>query len=150
MRLEFILNDKEMTVDADPSMTLLDFLRDVLHLTGTKKSCGVGECGACTVIVDKEPVNSCLYLVGQIQGKSVYTVEGLAEDGELSKLQKSFLDHHAVQCGFCTPGMLMSAKALLLKNPHPTEEEIRIGLSGNLCRCTGYEAIVEAVKGAEE
>ena len=148
--MEFILNDKKIEAEANPSMTLLDFLREVLHLTGTKKSCGVGECGACTVIVDNEPVNSCLFLVGQLQGKTVYTVEGLSDDGELSKLQRSFLEHHAVQCGFCTPGMLMSAKALLLKNPHPTEDEIRIGLSGNLCRCTGYDAIVKAVKGAEE
>lgn len=137
-------------MDADPGITLLDLLREHLHLTGTKKSCGIGECGACTVIVDGEPVNSCLFLAGQAEGKSIYTVEGLAQDGELSRLQKSFLENHAVQCGFCTPGMLMSAKALLLRNPHPTDEEIRRALSGNLCRCTGYESIIQAVREAAE
>lgn len=103
-----------------------------------------------TVIVDGDPVNACLYLAGQLPGRRVYTVEGLSQDGELSALQQAFLDCHAVQCGFCTPGMLMSAKALLLKNPHPTEEEIRRALSGNLCRCTGYASIVEAVSAAAE
>ena len=150
MNLQFVLNDQPVQVDVEPDLTLLDLLRERLHLTGTKKSCGVGECGACTVIVDKEPVNACLYLVGQLPGRTVYTVEGLSQDGELSALQQAFLDHHAVQCGFCTPGMLMSAKALLLKNPHPTEEEIHRALSGNLCRCTGYESIVEAVTAAAE
>ena len=150
MNLQFVLNDQPVQVDVEPDLTLLDLLRERLHLTGTKKSCGVGECGACTVIVDKEPVNACLYLVGQLPGRTVYTVEGLSHDGELSALQQAFLDHHAVQCGFCTPGMLMSAKALLLKNPHPTEEEIRRALSGNLCRCTGYESIVETVTAAAE
>ena len=105
-------------------------------------------CGVTDVY--KRQVNACLYLVGQLPGRTVYTVEGLSQDGELSALQQAFLDHHAVQCGFCTPGMLMSAKALLLKNPHPTEEEIRRALSGNLCRCTGYESIVEAVTAAAE
>lgn len=119
MKIEFSLNDRPVAVDADPGITLLDLLREHLHLTGTKKSCGIGECGACTVIVDGEPVNSCLFLAGQAEGKSIYTVEGLAQDGELSRLQKSFLENHAVQCGFCTPGMLMSAKALLLRNPTP-------------------------------
>lgn len=150
MKIEFSLNDRPVAVDADPGITLLDLLREHLHLTGTKKSCGIGECGACTVIVDGEPVNSCLFLAGQAEGKSIYTVEGLAQDGELSRLQKSFLENHAVQCGFCTPGMLMSAKALLLRNPHPTDEEIRRALSGNLCRCTGYESIIQAVREAAE
>lgn len=150
MLLHCILNDKPIEIETDPTMTLLDLLREKLHLTGTKKSCGVGECGACTVLVNGEPVNSCLYMAGKIEGKTIYTVEGLAEDGRLSALQQSFLDHHAVQCGFCTPGMLMSAKALLLHNPHPTEEEIRRALSGNLCRCTGYTAIVKAVQDAAE
>lgn len=150
MNLQFVLNDQPVHVEVEPDLTLLDLLRERLHLTGTKKSCGVGECGACTVIVDKEPVNACLYLVGQLSGRTVYTVEGLCQDGKLSALQQAFLDHHAVQCGFCTPGMLMSAKALLLKNPHPTEAEIRRALSGNLCRCTGYESIVEAVAAAAE
>ena len=150
MKIEFSLNDRPVAVDVDPGITLLDLLREHLHLTGTKKSCGIGECGACTVIVDGEPVNSCLFLAGQADGKSIYTVEGLAQDGELSRLQKSFLENHAVQCGFCTPGMLMSAKALLLRNPHPTDEEIRRALSGNLCRCTGYESIIQAVREAAE
>lgn len=150
MNLRFTLNDRPAEVECDPAITLLDLLREHLHLTGTKKSCGVGECGACTVIVDGDPVNSCLFLAGQVQGKTVYTVEGLAEDGELSALQKAFLEQHAVQCGFCTPGMLMSAKALLLRNPHPSEDEIRRAMSGNLCRCTGYDSIVRAVQAAGE
>lgn len=150
MKIKFCLNDREVQIEADPGITLLELLREHLHLTGTKKSCGIGECGACTVIVDGEPVNSCLFLAGQAQGKTIYTVEGLAEDGELSRLQKAFLEQHAVQCGFCTPGMLMSAKALLLRNPHPTEEEIRRALSGNLCRCTGYSSIIRAVEAAAE
>ena len=150
MNLRFTLNDRPAEVECDPAITLLDLLREHLHLTGTKKSCGVGECGACTVIVDGDPVNSCLFLAGQVQGRTVYTVEGLAEDGELSALQKAFLEQHAVQCGFCTPGMLMSAKALLLRNPHPSEDEIRRAMSGNLCRCTGYDSIVRAVQAAGE
>ena len=150
MELRFVLNDQPVCVDAEPDLTLLDLLRERLQMTGTKRSCGVGECGACTVIVNGEAVNSCLYLAGQLPGRTVYTVEGLAKDGELSALQQAFIEKHAVQCGFCTPGMLMSAKALLLQNPHPTEEEIRRALSGNLCRCTGYEAIVEAVSAAAE
>lgn len=150
MKLTFVLNDGPVCVEAEPDLTLLDLLREHLHLTGTKKSCGVGECGACTVIVDGEAVNACLYLAGQTQGKTIYTVEGLAQDGKLSALQEAFLEKHAVQCGFCTPGMLMSAKALLLRNPDPTEAEIRRAMSGNLCRCTGYEAIIDAVKTAAE
>lgn len=150
MKLCFTLNDQAIAIDCDPAMTLLDLLRETLHLTGTKKSCGVGECGACTVIVDGEPVNACLFLAGQAAGRTIYTVEGLQQDGELSRLQKAFLEQHAVQCGFCTPGMLMSAKALLLRDPHPTEAEIRRALSGNLCRCTGYDSIVHAVQAAAE
>lgn len=150
MKLCFTLNDQAIAIDCDPAMTLLDLLREKLHLTGTKKSCGVGECGACTVIVDGEPVNACLFLAGQAAGRTVYTVEGLQQDGELSRLQKAFLEQHAVQCGFCTPGMLMSAKALLLRDSHPTEAEIRRALSGNLCRCTGYDSIVRAVQAAAE
>lgn len=150
MKLSFILNERPVCVEAEPDLTLLDLLREHLHLTGTKKSCGVGECGACTVLVDGEAVNACLYLAGQIQGKTIYTVEGLARDGALSALQEAFLEKHAVQCGFCTPGMLMSAKALLLRNPNPTEAEIRRAMSGNLCRCTGYEGIIDAVQTAAE
>jgi carbon-monoxide dehydrogenase small subunit len=150
MELDFILNDSPTRVEAEPELLVLDLLRERMHLTGTKRSCGIGECGACTILVEGEPVNACLCLCGQIQGKRVYTVEGLSRDGELSGLQRAFLEKHAVQCGFCTPGMLMSAKALLLHNPHPSEEEIRRALSGNLCRCTGYAAIVEAVQAAAE
>jgi carbon-monoxide dehydrogenase small subunit len=148
MLIEFKVNGKSYSIDVCPTMRLLDLLRDELGLTGTKEGCAEGECGACTVIIDGEAVNSCLVLAPQIRGKEVMTVEGLAEDGELDLLQQKFLEHSAVECGFCTPGMLMSAKALLMKNPHPTEEEIRLALAGNLCRCSGYSKIVEAVKDA--
>ena len=124
-------------------------LREIFELTGAKEGCGVGECGACTVLVDGDAVNACLFPIPEISGKSVTTVEGLAApDGALHPLQKSFLDHNGVQCGFCTSGMLMSAKALLDHNPDPTEEEIRTGIAGNFCRCTGYVQIVEAVQTA--
>jgi len=129
-------------------MRLVDLLRDELGLTGTKEGCGEGECGACTVILDGRAVNSCLVLAVQARGKNVLTVEGLAEDGRLSALQRQFVEHIAVQCGFCTPGMLMSAKALLVAHPQPSDDEIRLALAGNLCRCTGYTAIVAAVKAA--
>ena len=125
--------------------TLLEVLRDDLGLTGTKCGCEIGECGACTVLLDGEPVNSCLVLAPQIDGREVLTVEGLAQDGKLHPLQESFLDHDAVHCGFCTPGMLLSAKALLDWNSQPTEREIRTAISGNLCRCTGYQQIVESI-----
>ena len=126
--------------------TLLEVLRDDLGLTGTKCGCEIGECGACTVLLDGEPVNSCLVLAPQIDGREVVTVEGLAQDGKLHPLQESFLDHDAVHCGFCTPGMLLSAKALLDWNPRPTEADIRTAISGNLCRCTGYQQIVQAIQ----
>ncbi len=128
------------------SRTLLEVLRDDLGLTGTKCGCEIGECGACTVLLDGEPVNSCLVLAPQIDGREVVTVEGLAQDGKLHPLQESFLDHDAVHCGFCTPGMLLSAKALLDWNPRPTGTEIRTAISGNLCRCTGYQQIVQAIQ----
>jgi xanthine dehydrogenase iron-sulfur cluster and FAD-binding subunit A len=128
--------------------TLLEVLRDDLGLTGTKCGCEIGECGACTVLLDGQPVNSCLVLAPQIDGREVVTVEGLAQDGKLHPLQESFLDHDAVHCGFCTPGMLLSAKALLDWNPRPTETEIRTAISGNLCRCTGYQQIVQAIEKA--
>jgi carbon-monoxide dehydrogenase small subunit len=134
-----------------PSTTLLSLLRGELGLTGTKKGCGAGDCGACSVIVDRKVVNSCIFLALDADGKTVLTVEGLSgEDGELHPLQKAFAEEGAVQCGFCTPGMLMSAKALLDENPDPTEEEIRTQLSGNLCRCTGYVRIIKAVQKAAE
>ncbi len=150
IEIRFVLNGKEVDIAVDPEATLLYLLREELFLTGTKEGCGSGECGACTVLMDGIAVNSCLVLVPQINGTEIITIEALELDGKLDRLQQSFIDHHAVQCGFCTPGMLMSAKALLLKNPSPTQEEIRIALSGNLCRCTGYQNIIAAVEGAIE
>ncbi len=144
--LHFILNGAPVTVEIEPNMRLLDVLRDKLYLTGTKEGCGVGECGACTVIVDGQAVNSCLVLAMTVEGKQVTTVEGLMQDGKLHPLQEAVLNHHALQCGFCTPGFLMSAKALLDRNPHPTREEIQEAISGNLCRCTGYEQLIEAIE----
>jgi carbon-monoxide dehydrogenase small subunit len=139
------LNGEEVTVQVKPSALLVEVLRDELELTGTKVACGEGECGACTVLLDGKPVNSCLVPALKAQGREVMTVEGMAPLGELHPLQKAFVEHGAVQCGYCTPGMLMSAKALLDDNPNPTEDEIRLAISGNLCRCTGYAKIVEAV-----
>lgn len=150
MKISFVLNRKSYEMDIEPTLRLIDLLRDELHLTGTKEGCGEGECGACTVIINGDAVNSCLVLALQIRGKEVLTVEGLEGLGELDTLQKSFMQNGAVQCGYCTPGMLMSAKALLMKNPHPTEEEIRVAMAGNLCRCTGYTKIIKAVKEASE
>jgi carbon-monoxide dehydrogenase small subunit len=144
------LNGEEVTVQVKPSALLVEVLRDELELTGTKVACGEGECGACTVLLDGVPVNSCLVPALKAQGREVMTVEGLAPLGELHPLQKAFVEHGAVQCGYCTPGMLMSAKALLDDNPNPTEDEIRLAISGNLCRCTGYAKIVEAIKTASQ
>ena len=137
-------------VDVPSNMTLLGMLRDRLALTGTKNGCEAGECGACTVLVDGEPVNSCMMLAVEVDGRQVTTVEGLAPEGQLSRLQEAFVEHNAVQCGFCTPGVLISAHALLERNPHPTEEETRAALVGNLCRCTGYLRIIEAVQTAAD
>ncbi len=139
------INGRPRTLTVPANTNLLDLLRDHLGLTGTKCGCEIGECGACTVLLDGEPVNSCLVLAPQIAGRQVLTVEGLAPDGKLHPLQESFLDHDAAHCGFCTPGMLLSAKALLDGNPRPTETQIRSAISGNLCRCTGYQQIVEAI-----
>ncbi len=147
-QIQFKINGAEQTVEVEPTMRLLDIIRDVLGLTGTKEGCGEGECGACTVLLDGQPVDSCLVLAGQVQGHSITTIEGVSDGRELSRLQQAFIDVGAVQCGYCTPGMILSAKALLDVNPHPTEEEIRRGLSGNLCRCTGYQKIVKAVQAA--
>ena len=146
--LSFTLNGKPCVVSIDPSMRFLDMLRNVCGLTGTKEGCGEGECGACTVILDGEPVVSCILMAGQVEGHSVITVEGLSENEEMSRIQKAFVEKGAIQCGFCTPGMLLSAKALLDKNPNPTEEEIKRAISGNLCRCTGYKKIVQAIQTA--
>ena len=145
--ISFILNGSEVKVTVDGHLRLIDVLRRTMGLTGTKEGCGEGECGACTVIVDGKAVNSCLYPAHEIEGKSVITIEGLhVPKHKLSKIQQAFVDHGAIQCGFCTPGMIMSAKALLDSNPNPSDEEIREALQGNLCRCTGYVQIVEAVK----
>jgi carbon-monoxide dehydrogenase small subunit len=147
--ISFILNGELIEVEIDPHLTLLQLLRDRLELTGTKEGCGMGECGACTVLLDGITVNSCIYPALEVEGKSLMTIEGLADaKGGLHPIQKAFVDHGAVQCGFCTPGMVLSAKALLDENPKPTEEEIRNGIAGNLCRCTGYLQIVEAIKAA--
>jgi aerobic carbon-monoxide dehydrogenase small subunit len=148
MRLMFEVNAVPRDIDVDPDTRLIDVLRVHLGLTGTKEGCGEGECGACTVLLDDKAVDSCVMLAPQVQGKRVLTVEGLATDGELDDLQRQFIEHGAVQCGFCTPGMLLTAKALLMAVPHPDEAQIRTAMAGNLCRCTGYAAIVAAVSAA--
>lgn len=140
------INRKPHQINVKPNLTLLDFLRDELGLTGTKCGCEIGECGACTVLLNGKPVNSCLVLAAQVDGQEIITVEGLAEGSQLTALQESFLDHDAVHCGFCTPGMLMSAKGLLDLSSQPDEFEIRTAISGNLCRCSGYQQIVDAIK----
>lgn len=132
----------------EPRRTLLELLREDLGLTGTKKGCGIGDCGACTVLVDGIAAFSCLTLAIQVEGCSVETVEGLAKDGQLSRLQQAFVERGAIQCGYCTPGMLMTSTELLRRSPHPSEDEIRRAISGNLCRCTGYQKIVEAIESA--
>jgi carbon-monoxide dehydrogenase small subunit len=139
------VNGRERTVPIEPHHTLLDVLREDLGLTGTKECCLVGECGSCSVIVDGRSVDSCLVLAAEVDGSEVTTVEGLASGGQLSPLQQAFLDTGAAQCGFCIPGQLISAQALLATTPHPTREEVEEGLAGNLCRCAGYEQIIEAV-----
>ncbi len=143
--LTLVVNGQEYDLEIPAHRTLLDVLRGDLNLTGTKQGCGNGECGACTVLLDGEPINSCLVLALQVNGRSITTIEGLFQNGELEAVQKAFITHGAIQCGFCTPGMILSVKALLNKNPHPTEKEIREALVGNFCRCTGYQKIVEAV-----
>ena len=144
--LDFILNGEACHTEIPEDATLLKVLRDILHLTGTKEGCGEGDCGACTVLVDGRSVNSCLFPAVQAEGCQVMTIEGVEAHPELARIQKAFVDYGAVQCGFCSPGMIMSTVALLQKNPKPTEEEIRRGLSGNICRCTGYQAMVDAIQ----
>ena len=145
------VNGRDMDLQVDVRESLLDVLRNRLHLTGTKQGCGVGECGACTVLVDGHTMDSCIYLAVWADGKDITTVEGLsAPDGSLSDIQRNYVDKGAVQCGFCTPGFVVSTTALLNKNSNPSKEEIRRGLSGNLCRCTGYQKILEAVEATVE
>jgi carbon-monoxide dehydrogenase small subunit len=148
--ITLFVNNKEYEIAVAPNETLARVLREDLNLLGTKEGCGIGDCGACTVILDGRPVNSCLVLAVQANGSQVSTIEGVAEGQTLHPLQQAFVDHGAIQCGFCTPGMVLSAKSLLDKNPDPSEYEIREAISGNLCRCTGYQKIVEAVKAASE
>ncbi len=145
-RVKFSVNGEPIELLVPANRTLLSVLREDLALTGTKEGCGAGECGACTVIMDGKPVNACLILAPELNGKRIETVEGLADGDMLSPLQESFIEHMALQCGFCTPGMLMSAEALLRENPHPSREDIACAMSGNLCRCTGYKKIVEAIE----
>jgi carbon-monoxide dehydrogenase small subunit len=144
------VNGTPYEVAIEPQQSLLQLLREELHLTGTKEGCSEGECGACTVLLDGKTVDSCLIFALEAQGREVTTIEGLAQGDQLHPVQKAFAEYGAVQCGFCTPGMILAAKALLDSNPHPTEVEIRQGISGNLCRCTGYVKIVEAIQAAAQ
>jgi aerobic carbon-monoxide dehydrogenase small subunit len=147
-RIYTTINGRKYALEIPPNQSLLDLLREEVGLTGTKRGCEIGECGACTVLMNGQAVNSCLVLAPQIDGQEILTVEGLADGETLHPLQESFLDHEAVHCGFCTPGMLMGAKELLDENPDPDEREIRLSISGNLCRCTGYVQIVDAIQDA--
>jgi len=149
--IRFILNGESMEVEIEPHLTLLQLLRDKLELTGTKEGCGMGECGACTVLLDGKTINSCIFPALEVEGKKVTTIEGLTDaQGNLHPIQKAFIDYGAIQCGFCTPGMVLSAKALLDESPKPSEEGIRHGIAGNLCRCTGYLQIIQAIKAVSE
>lgn len=143
--LQLTINGEPYELTVEPCTTLAELLREELHLTGTKEGCGIGMCGACTVLLDGKAIKSCLVLALKANGKEITTIEGLAAKGEIHPLQKAFIDHGAIQCGYCTPGMILSAKALLDENPHPTEEEVRMAMVGNLCRCTGYVKILEAI-----
>lgn len=144
-KIRFILNNESITHEVEPNQTLLSMLRDEFDLTGAKEGCGLGECGACTILLNGRPVNSCLLLAIEADGKEILTIEGLSSGDELDELQISFIEKGAIQCGYCTPGMVITAKALLNENPHPSEEEVKHAISGNLCRCTGYQKIVEAI-----
>ncbi len=146
LAITFTVNGMKETREVSPQQTLLKFIREELKLTGTKEGCEVGECGACMVLLNDIPVNSCLVLAVELDGKELVTIEGLAKNGELDRVQQAFIDHAAFQCGYCTPGMIMSARALLNRNPNPTDEEISEALSGNLCRCGAYQEIRQAIK----
>lgn len=146
--IQFTLNDEPVSLDFSSGITALTLIRDILQLKGTKEGCGIGECGACTIQVDGKAVNACLMFAAQLDGRDVKTVEGLQDGEDLHPLQESFLKHHAVQCGFCTPGMLMSAGALLEKTPNPDRAAVKGAIAGNLCRCTGYHHILQAIENA--
>ncbi len=147
-RIHITINKMEKDVTIDTGMRLIDMLRDVLGLTGTKEGCGIGECGACTVLFNGQAVNSCLVLAAAADGHEILTVEGIYQDGRLSRVQDAFVRHNAIQCGFCIPGLVMSATALLQEHPNPTRTEIKTAIAGNLCRCTGYQQIIEAIEDA--
>jgi carbon-monoxide dehydrogenase small subunit len=144
-RISIMVNGVKYDLEVEPHKTLVELIRKDLELTGTKWGCGSGDCGACTVLMNGKPINSCLFLAVEAHDQRVTTIEGLAQNGELHPIQKSFIEHGAIQCGFCTPGMILSAKALLDENPTPSEEEVRDAIAGNLCRCTGYAKIVDAI-----
>lgn len=144
--LTLTVNNEAHKVTTSPNRTLLELLRDDLHLTGAKESCGEGACGSCTVLVDGQPVRSCLTLAVAMEGKKITTIEGLAQGGKLHPIQAAFVEQHAIQCGFCSPGMILTSQALLNNNPNPAEDEIRRAIAGNICRCTGYAKIVKAVQ----
>ena len=146
--LRFTINGQDKSLDIEPGISALELIRDYLRLKGTKEGCGIGECGACTIVVDGKAVNACLMFAAQLEGCEVMTVEGLERDETLHPIQQAFADHHAVQCGFCTPGILMSTQALLQENPNPEREQIVSALAGNLCRCTGYQSIIAGVEAA--
>lgn len=150
IKVSINVNGINYTKDIDPSIRLIDFLRDDLKLKGTKEGCGEGECGACTVIVNGKAINSCLMLASSADGKNVITIEGVSDKDKLHPIQEAFMETGAVQCGYCTPGMILSAKALLDEKPNASEEEIKVSLSGNLCRCTGYKKIIQAVMLAQD
>ncbi len=149
-KISFILNNEKIECEVEPNKTLLKMLREDFNLTGAKEGCGQGECGACTILLDGKPVNSCLMLAVEADGKEILTVEGLSKGNKLDDLQSSFINNGALQCGYCTPGMLMSAKALLKENPNPTVEDVKKAISGNLCRCTGYKKIIESIMDVAE
>lgn len=148
MKIKCTVNEELIEKEVNENMRLIDFIRDELHLTGTKEGCSEGECGACTVIMDGKAITSCTVLAFQADGKEITTIEGISRNGELDILQKKFVEHDAVQCGFCSPGFLMSAKALMMNNPNPTLEDIKRSIEGNICRCTGYIKIIEAIEDA--
>jgi len=150
LKLSFVLNGTQMNIEADPNIRLIDLLRDEFGLTGTKEGCGQGECGACTIIINNAAVHSCLVLASQIDGCEILTIEGLGNEEGLDPVQTAFISEGAIQCGYCTPGMIMSVKALLMNNPCPSDSEIKEAISGNICRCTGYHKIIEATKVATD